>query len=485
MQPQINFLSPEEVERIHQAALWLLENVGMQMPSQEAVDIMRNAGARIEDENIVKIPPELVAHAVEKAPKRDGFVLYGRDEKHDIHFGQDTPVIGCMLEATHVIDLETKERRLCTDKDLADIVRLADALEHIGINGHLATPQNVRQETAELTAFGISLKNTSKHIQAAAYGTQWVRDSIKMAILAAGSEKKFRERPFIEFCILPRPPLQIDRLSLESLLEISRQSIPVLVDAGDILGMTAPVTLASGLAQGHAEILACLVLVQIVHPGAPFMYALQVRNFDMKNVNISMASPEFAILKGAAGQLGRYLNLPVWNFAMLRDSKILDAQAGFETGKVGLISVLTADVVWGMQYDMDTLVDFADLVFCNEAMAELKRIARGITVDDNTLALDVIKEVGHGGNFLGHQHTRQNFRKEIWVPHLMERRNWEQWERDGQKDIEQRAREKAKEILASHHPERLPPEVEAEIDRIVREAKPIMPKNSSQFEKKV
>jgi len=192
---------------------------------------------------------------------------------------------------------------------------------------------------------------------------------------------------------------------------------------------------------------------------------------DMKTVSVAMSSPEFAILKGAIGQMGRYLGLPVSMPAHLRDGKILDGQAGFESGMVGLVSILASDMVFGLQYDMDTLVDFADLVFVDEAWGALKRIARGFAIDDNTLALDTIAEVGRGGSFLGSKHTLKNFREELWVPRLMERRPWAQWEKDGRKDIEQRAREKAREILAGHQPKRMSPGIEAEIDRIVSQAK--------------
>ena len=471
MWPEINFLSPEEQERIHQAALWLLANVGMQMPSHEAVNIMRKAGAKIEGENIVKIPAELITHAVAKAPKRDTFVLYGREEKHDIYFGKDTPVLTSMEEATHVIDLETKERRPCTNKDLAAIVRLIDALENISVNAALATPQDVPHDTAEWYALATVLKNTSKPITVDAPGAQFVRDAVEMASQAAGGEEKLRKRPFVTFVVLTRPPFQIDRLSLEALIEMSRQGFPIKLSSGPILGMTCPVTIAGTLAQVHAEVLACLVLSQLVRPGTPIMYTSFARGFDMKTINVSMSSPEFAIMRGAIAQMAHYLDLPARSAGILRDAKVLDAQAGFETGTVGLVGAMAADVIDGLQYDMDTLVDFADLVFVNEAWGALKRIARGFAIDENALALDVIKEVGHGGSFLSSNHTLQNFRKEIWVPHLMERRAWAQWEKDGKKDTEQRAREKAKEILASHQPERLDPEVEAQIDRIAHEAK--------------
>ncbi len=470
MQPQISFLSPEEQEHIHQTALWLLSNVGIQMPSQEALDIMRKAGAKIEGKNIVKIPPELVAQAMETAPKRDGFVLYGREEKYDIHFDKDAPVLGTMTNAIYVTDLETRERRLCTDKDVADMVRLIDALENISINGALATPQDVPKDTADWYGLATAIKNTSKPIFTGVYGAAYVRDAVKMASLAVGGEEKFRERPSIIFVVLTRPPLQVARLSVEGLIEATRQGLPVVASSGAILGMTAPVTMAGALAQSHAEVLACLVLCQLVRPGTQFMYCCPDRTFDMKNVTVSMASPEFGILKGAAGQMGHYLGLPVWSLAMLHDAKVLDAQAGFETGIVGLVAALASDVIFGIQYDMDTLIDFADLPFSNEAMGALKRMASGFSVDENTLAANVIKEVGHGGSFLSSRHTLQNFKKEVWVPRLMERRDWSKWEKDGKKDIEQRAREKAREILASHQPWQLAPGAEAEIDRIAREA---------------
>ncbi len=467
MQPQISFLSLEEQEHIHQAALLLLENVGMQMPSSEAVEIMQKAGAKIKGEYIVKIPAELVAYAVDKAPKRDEFVLYGREEKHDIHFGIDTPVLSSMAGPTHIIDLKTKERRLCTLKDLADMVRLIDNLENININGSLVSPQDVPKEATEWYTLATILKNTSKHILSRAPGAGFVRDAVRMASLSIGSEEKFLERPFISFWVLTRCPFQIDSVSLEAAIELSHYALPIALSSGPILGMTSPVTIGGTLAQVHAEILSILVLCQLVRPGTPIMYTCFARSMDMKTVNVSMASPEFAILKGASGQMGRYLGLPVRMPAFLRDAKILDAQAGFETGSVGLVSALSADVIDGLEYDMDTLVDFADLVFSDEAMGALKRIARGFSVDENEMALDVIKDVGHGGSFLSSKHTLKNFRDEIWVPQLMERRSWAQWEKDGKKEIEQRAREQVTEILASHHPYISAPEVEAKIDKIV------------------
>jgi trimethylamine--corrinoid protein Co-methyltransferase len=470
MIPAVRFLSPEEEELVHQKALWLLANTGFQMLLPEAVDIMRKAGTKVDNENIVKIPPDLVAYAVENSPKRDGFILYGREERYDVHFGKDTPVLCSMRNATHVLDMKTGERRPCTVRDVADMVRLMDALDNISANAPTANPQDVPRQVAEWYALAATLKNTSKPVCGPSAGGRCVRDTIKMASLAAGSEERFRNRPFVYLSILARPPLQMSRLSLEALIEASRQALPVRLSSGPILGVTCPVTLAGALTQSHAEVLAGLVLSQVVRPGAPVIYGNTARGMDMKTGCVAMSSPEFVILKGAAGQMGRYLGLPVCLPALLRDAKIMDAQAGFETGVVGLVSTLSADMVRGMQYDMDTLVDFADFVFSNEAMGALKRIARGSVIQESTLALDVIAGIGHGGSFLNSKHTLKHFREELWMPRLFERRDWAHWEKGGRKDIEQRAREKAKEILSTHQPSRVDHEVESAIDRIVREA---------------
>ncbi|MBI2860565.1 MAG: trimethylamine methyltransferase family protein [Chloroflexi bacterium] len=470
MRPEISFLSPEEQERIHQAALWLLENVGMQMPCPEALAIMKKGGAKIEDDSTAKIPRELVQYAVDVAPKRDGFVLYGRKPEDDIHFGKDTPVLISMASATHVIDLDSEERHLCTSDDLAKLVRLMDALPNISAAAALANPQEVPRSTVNWYALAILLKNCSKPFIIAPPGAGFVRDAIKMAGLAVGGEDKLLERPFIYFNVLVRCPFQIDRLSLEALIELCRYGFPAILGSGPILGATGPATMAAGVAQVHAEMLAGIVLTQLIRPGNPVVYASTGRIMDMRTGNVSMAGPEFSILKGAAGQMGRYLGLPVKLPAFLRDAKVLDAQAGFETGTVGLVSALAGDIINGMQFDMDLLVDFADLVFSDEAMAAIKRIVRGFTVDDNSLALDVIKQVGPGGNFLKNKHTLRNFRSEFWMPRLMDRRGWTAWYADGHKDIAKRARERAREILAEHQPERLAPEVEAELDRMAREA---------------
>lgn len=470
MKPSIKFLSDEEIQRLHDYSLRILQEIGMRLPHAEALEILKKAGADITEDSVVKIPPKLVAAAIETVPKRRDVILYGRDPKHDISFDGHNPTLACMTMAVSVIDPHTREKRPATDADLAVLTRLADQLEHIGVNGGLVTAQEVPGDFNDWYTWATTLKNTTKHITGGMLGARCVQDAAKMAAIAVGGEAQFKKRPFISGWVLTLPPFGIDAESLDALMEMSRWNIPAIVSSGPILGTSSPVTIAGTVAQAHAEILGCIVVSQLVNPGAPIVYTSFARGIDMRSGNVSMACPEFGILKVAMAQMGRYLDLPIRMPSMLRDAKRIDAQAGFETGMIGTVTGLAADVMDAMQLDMDLVVDFPDLVFCNDCMAGIKRMAREVIVNEDTLALDAMKETGPGGTFLGHRHTFKNFRKELWMPALLERRNWGLWEKDGAMDIFTVAEKKVLEMMAADHEKLLSPEAEAAIDAVVAAA---------------
>jgi len=469
MKPVLQYLSQEEVELVHDSALKILSEIGFRFPLEEALTLLEKGGAHLHG-HIARIPKELVIRALERVPKRDQVTLYGLDRRHDLTFEKHEPTLACMTMAVSVIDPYTREKRPATDKDLADLTRIADQLDHIKVNGGLVTPQEVPGAFNDWYTWATTLKNTTKHITGGMLGARCVRDAAKMASIAAGSEEEFRSRPFISGWVLTLPPLGIDRASLEAMMEMSRWKIPFMLSSGPILGASSPVTIAGTLAQAHAEILACLVVAQLTEPGCPVVYTSFARGINMKTGSISMACPEFGVLKVCMAQMGRFLGLPVRMPSMLRDAKVLDAQAGFETGMIGTVTGLVADLMDGMQLDMDLVVDYPDLVFCNDCMAGIERIARELVVNEETLALDVIKAVGHGGGFLGHPHTLKNFRKELWQPKLLERRSWDQWAKEGSREIFKVAEQRVLEILEAEPVNRLPVELEREIDRVVQNA---------------
>lgn len=469
MKPILQFLSEEEIQLIHQSALKILGEIGFRFPFDDALHLLKKAGAEVVDGDIARIPKDLVDYAIEKVPKRKDVTLFGRDPKHDMTFKKHEPALACMTMAVNVIDPYTREKRPATDKDLADLTRIVDQLDHIRINGGLVTPQEVPGAYNDWYTWATTIKNTTKHITGGVLGARCVRDAARMASLAEGGEERFRERPFISGWVLTLPPLGIDKESLDAMMEMARWKIPSMLSSGPILGTSSPVTIAGTIAQAHAEILACLVVSQLVNPGTPVVYTSFARGIDMKTGNISMACPESGILKVAMAQMGRFLDMPIRMPSMLRDSKVLDAQAGFETGMIGTVTGLVADIMDSMQLDMDLVVDFPDLIFCNDCMAGIERMARELMVNEETLALDVIKEVGHGGSFLVHEHTFSNFRKELWMPELLERRNWDSWEKDGCRDIFKVAEEKVLKMLEAELTNLLAPDAEAEIDNIVKQ----------------
>ncbi len=470
MKPQVQFLSQDEISRIHQASLRILRETGMRFPAEEALDIFRSAGAEIVGQDTVRIPEHLVASAIESAPKRGDVVLYGRDRGHDVNFRSHQPSLACMTMATSVIDPYTGRKRPATDEDLARLTRMADQLACIAVNGGPVTPQEVPGATNDWYTWATTIKNTTKHITGGVYGYRGVLDAIEMGALAAGGKAAFLERPFISGWVLTLPPLGCDTASTEAMIEMNRHKIPIMLSSGPILGTTAPVTIAGCLAQAHAEILACITLSQLVNPGAPVVYTSFARGMNMKTSNISMGGPEFAVLKAAMSQLGLSLDLPIRMPAMLRDAKVLDAQAGFETGVVGTLSSFAADIMDAMQLDTDLVVDYPDMIFCNDCMAFIRHALRDLVVDDDTLALECIDEIGPGGNFLGHQHTFKNFRKELWHSDLFDHNNWERWEQMGAKDIRAAAMDKVHAMLEAPAEPLLPADVEASIDDIARKA---------------
>ncbi len=470
MKPLIQFLSDPEVELLHNQALRILKEIGMRLPHEEALELMSQNGAEILDGNVVRIPQRLVSDAIETVPKRKDVTLYGRDSQHDVTFEKHEPALACMTMAVNVIDPHTRRKRPATNDDLAALTRIADQLEHIRVNGGLVTPQEVPGEFNDWYTWATTIKNTTKHITGGMLGARCVQDAAKMGALALGDENRFRERPFISGWVLTLPPLGIDAESLDALMEMSRWKIPVMLSSGPILGTSSPVTIAGTIAQTHAEILGCLVVSQLVNPAAPIVYTSFARGVDMKTGNVSMACPEFGILKAALAQMGKYLDLPVRMPSMLRDSKVLDAQAGFETGMIGTVTGLNADLMDAMQLDMDLVVDFPDLVFCDECMAGIRRMARELVIDEESLALEAMQEVGPGGTFLTHTHTFDNFRRELWMPKLLERRNWESWEKDGSLDIIKVAEKIVLDMLAANPDKLLSAKTEDQIDEIVIKA---------------
>lgn len=446
MKPELRYLNDADIKNVHDLALELLETMGIQLCAKEARDYFEKAGATIDGE-VVKIPRKIIEEALKTVPKRDEFVLYGRDPKNDYRVNEAPPTLAAMTMATAVIDPYTRKKRKATNEDLKNLTKILEVMDTVSIASGLVTPQDVPLESSDWYTWATTIKNTSKHITGGVVGKEGVRDAIEMASLAAGSREAFLERPFISFWVLTSPPMKLDKDPLDVLIESSVHKVPLVISSGGILGISSPITIEGAIIHTHAETLASIALTQLVNQGTPVIYSSYVRSMNMQSMSVLMSSPETAIMKSCMAELGKFLDLPTKMPANLRDAKLLDAQAGFETGMVGTIGALSCDFIVAMQLDMDLVVDFADLPYSNECMSQLQRLVRGLEFTDKKIGMKNIIDTGHGGSYLNSKHTAKNFRKELWVGDLTERGNWNSWQKEGGKDILEKSSERAIELL--------------------------------------
>ena len=472
MKPELKFLSDAEIKLIYDSAIRILSEIGMVMPHPEVIKIMKEAGAEILDKNLVRISPDLVKSAMKTVPKRGDVILYGQETEHDVCFVDRLPTNVCMTMAVDVIDPWSNERRTATNEDLARLTWLADQMPIISINGGLVTPQDVPGAYNDWYTWATTLKYTKKHITGGMLGARCVKDAVEMASVAVGGIENFRKRPCISGWVLTLPCLAFDFESIDAMIEMNKQNIPIILTSGPMVGATSPMSCAGTLAQTLAEILGAITLTQLVNPGAPVIFCSFVRSLDMRTAIACMGSPESGMMRSAMGQIGKWFDLPVRMPCLLRDSKVLDAQAGFETGMTGVLGAINSDQMDSMQLDSDLVVDYADLVFTPDCVEGLQRIVKGINVSQEHLddCFETIKAVGPMGSFLDHPKTLKNCRKELWHPKVLNRQNYNVWKDSGARDVRTVAIEKVQSLLNEMKGPYLSEKQCAQIDEIVENA---------------
>lgn len=470
--PKFEILPRDEVELIHRASLEVLADTGIQVDDPAARKMLKEAGAEVgQAKEPVRIPEILVQDALKKAPKE--FTLYGRDGASPVRLVQWSTYFTTGGYATYVYDFSTGARREVASKDLADAVRLADALPNCDLIANLpAAPRDVPHASLDRHQWAIGLTNTRKHVLSEARGYDSVKDAIAMAAAIAGGTDELKKRPIITFDVTTISPLTHDRLQTQEIVGGARDGIPVSISPGPMAGASSPVTLAGTMTLANAEFLSGLVISQVASPGAPVIYACWARHIDQRAANVCMGTPEFALLRICQAQLGRYYGLPTRGGGLVTDSKIVDAQSGYEKMLTCLLPAMAGlNIVAGMAM-CDSLItmSFEQFILDEEIVGIARRILNGVAVDGEKIAVELIRKIGPGGSFLGTKHSLKHFKDELWMPQISDRTTWSQWHEKGGKSAEARAREIAKKILDSHRTPALPADVERSVWSIVREA---------------
>jgi trimethylamine--corrinoid protein Co-methyltransferase len=467
---RIRMLSDKQIEQLHGATLAILERTGVEVRQQRARELLARAGARVDGDRVF-LPVKLIEQAIRSAParvslsKRTGEPALRLEADH-VHFGtgSDTP---------HTIDIETGTRRPTCREDVRTIARLCDALPNIDFIMSMGIAGDVPPHAPYLYEFADMLEGSSKPIVFTANGAADLAGIHRMAAAVAGSEDALRGSPFLLHYAEPITPLIHSPAGLDKLLYCAEHAIPVAYVSGMTSGGSAPVTLAGACALANAECLSGLVIHQLAATGAPFIYGANIAALDMRTTACAYGSPEYALASAVFADMARRYELPVWGTAGTSDAKTVDAQAGLEA----MVSISTAllsrgNLVHDVGYLDSGLTSSMDLiVVCDEIISMLGALYRGLPMDAEHLALDVIDEVGPAGNFLDTDHTLRFFRTEHFIPRLLDRQNYTKWVETGSKDLGQRARERVHELLASHRPAPVPDQARQTIAEVLDQAK--------------
>jgi len=443
-------LTDDAVQQIHQTVMKIIEEVGFEVNSKTALDLFAGAGARVDRErNRVFLSQDKVMKLIEMAPSE--VRLCGQEEKHDILLGGQRVYTGTGGTALYVYHPDSGEKKLASLEDLKRIAKLVDGLDNIHLFLLPTYPNELQPELVDINRFFAGLDNTSKHIMGGVYTLEGIKKIIRMAEIIAGSAAKLRERPIISMITCIISPMKMDAHYGDLLVPIAQSGIPVVCPSEPLCGATSPITLAANVTIQTVDSLIGVMLTQIINPGTPVIFGSVATNTDLTNLKYLAGSVEMGLINAAGAQMAQHYKLPFYATGGMTDSKILDAQCGYESAITSLLCALAGS---NFIHDSAGLMEFAmtvcyeKYVIDNEILGMVMRAVEGIKVNEETLAFDLIKEVGPGGNFVAAKHTRRFMRSEHYRPVLSDRDSREEWETKGKKSTWERAAEQVKEILA-------------------------------------
>jgi len=473
MRPQLafplQFLTKSQVESLHEAILSVLWETGVRIEWRPALEVYAGAGCRVDFERqLVQIPERVLEQALKTAPA--AFSLYGSSPTDEIHVTLDDIYTIAGSSALNVLDLAGRHRP-ATLQDLADFTRLIDALENADIMHAMVVPQDIPQAGFDRVLLATVLKNSSKHYYSQGLGGASVREQVEIAAVVQGSTQAVMQQPCFSMVVCLVSPLVHPAERVQEIMECARFGIPLWLEATNMMGATAPITVAGALVEHSANVLASLVLAQLVRPGLPCIFSVASGGFNMRTGSYVSASPEMVQLHCATAQMAHFYGLPFHGGGGL-DACLPDAQAGYERTLQALPMTLAGVnffcLAFGMMNQLLTS-SFEQAIIDNEIFSAVFRLAEGIQVTPETIALDQIRKAGPGGQFLNQAYTLHNYRREQWQPELTNRLEWQQWQKTtGGKDMRQRANDMAHKVLSEHTPRRLSPAQEGEIDRMAR-----------------
>ena len=465
---KLEVLTQDDVKKIHEATLQIIEKVGVRFPSNRALEIWEANGADVNyEKKIVRVRPQTIEDALKKAPP--AYKLAARDPQQDLQLDGNHVNLGTDGCGVEVIDINTGEKRTSCLQDVRDIARIADATEEVAFHWVPVSAQDTPAEVRGLHELKAVWENSTKHVQTeSVYNVDEARAAIEMAALIVGGKDKLRERPTLSLMQCTAPPLGHDGGSLDAALLAAEAGIPTGFMTMAACATTGPTTMAGNLAVGNAEVIAGTALLQLAYPGAPVFYAAAQTASDLRTGAYTGGGPEDFLFGAATNALADFYNIPLSMGAFATGAKEPNWQAGLEGAMSSFMaSAVMSDMLLGCGFLHGSRIwSYAEMMMDCEIFSIVHKMMQGIEVNDETLAMDAIAAVGPGGHFLAQKHTRNHMR-ELFMPKFMDRRPYSEWETK-KDDARDWALAKARKILKEHQPDPLDEKVSQEMERIIR-----------------
>lgn len=464
----LNLLTEDELKHIHTRTLEILECTGVRFLCKSAINIFRQHGLKIDRNNVVYFPPDVVERCIRSVPP--SFTRFPIDPtRKPVRLGEGSVYFGTGSTTAYVLDLDGKYRK-ATEKDIMDFARLSDAMDNLPIGNGMIWAQDIPKSVFHARYFEVLVKNNGKVTPAGdGLDQKTTDDLIRLSSVVCGGREEIAKKKTFTMTACPQQALTWSE-EITVAIETAKVKLPFEPCPMPLTGSMHPVTLAGALVQMNAELLSGLVLNQLVNPGAPVIYMVWPGMMDMSVASNVFGCPEQALICAAAAQMARWYNIPSNIIVGQTDSKVPDEQAGYEKMMSMLLAALAgADEIAlvGGLIDFGRTANYEQVVIDNEMAGYIHRILEGIDVTEDKLAIDVIREVAHGGNYIAHEHTFRYFREEQYFTKLSDRTMRDIWVRNGSKDIRERAIEKARKILKEHHPAPLSKETQKDLEKEV------------------
>ena len=417
MKPSLQVLSPEEEKKIIQEAIKLLENPGILISNSRGLDLLSDAGAKVNlNSKVASIPEELIHKALENCPAE--FSLYNLNGDPVVQYGSDRTFFNPGSSTLYILDSQSQKIRRVITKDFVQFIQLVENLPPIDAQSTAMVPSDVPEAIQDLYRLYLALCYMTKPIITGIFRKESWEVMKELLVTAAGGEQALLEKPLGIFDICPTSPLAWTDTSCQNLIDNAKSGIPIQIVAMPMAGATSPVTLAGTIVQHAAECLSGIVIAQLASKGAKIVWGGSAAIFDMKHSTAPMGAPGTWLIAAAYAQIGRSLGLPTQAYLGISDAKIVDVQSGMESATGALLGTLVrVNMVSGAgMLAYENCQSPEKLILDSEMIASIKHFSKGIQFRENPLASDLIKEVGTTGDFISHEHTLKWFKDEAHYP---------------------------------------------------------------------